>query len=99
MNKDVIDKAFADLIFRRGVHQKLRIKSNYIRQLRRRLKFGAPISTDLKLRLLQKSGWIQDQAQYTLQDLVSLLKFYQRTSQAARDMGEEYVIEKWKLNK
>lgn len=97
MNIDAIDTAFADLIAKRGVYKDLNITMTHLKQLRYKLKHGQGISTDLKLQLLQRSGWRQDQAQYTRQDLVSLLKFYERTSQVARDVGPEYVVEKFLL--
>jgi hypothetical protein len=90
-----IEKAFADLIHTRGIHTTLHISSGQVRTLRFNLKNNINISTDAKLKMLQKSGWRQDDKMYNRADLVSLLNFYKKTSQAARDHGPEYVIEKW----
>lgn len=95
MNTDVIDAAFRDMISQRGIYRKLGITAGNVRNIRYNLNNAIPVSTDLKLKLLQKSGWRQDDKTYSRSDMVSLLRFYQRTSQTARDMGEEYVIEKW----
>ncbi len=95
MNTDIIDKAFKDMIAIRGIHNKLKIPDNRVQQYRSALKNGKTISTDLKIHLLQKTGWQQDDKTYNRKELVSLLNFWKRTSQAARDMGPEYVFEKW----
>ncbi|RYD84403.1 MAG: hypothetical protein EOP84_05590 [Verrucomicrobiaceae bacterium] len=96
MNQEVIDREFAKLVAQRGIHHKLvGVTSEQIRQHRSKLKKGIPISTDLKLELLRKSGWKEDAAQFTRGDLVAFAKFYARTSAAAREQGAEYVVEKW----
>lgn len=94
-----INKAFASLISERAIHKKLGITSDLVRKYRQFLKKGKTISTDLKLNLLKTSGWRPEATKYTRQDLVSLLNFYKRTSQAARDHGPEYVIDKWEISK
>ncbi len=99
MNTDVIDKAFSALIGERAIHKKLGNTSNDVKQLRYKLRNGITVSTDLKLRLLQKSGWFQDQGSFTRADLVSLLNFYAKCSPAAKSHGHEYVIEKWEAKK
>ena len=98
INTDYIDKAFQELINQRGIHNKLGITSEKVRQHRYNLNNGQAISTDLKLRLLQKSGWRQEKQKYPREDLISLIKFTIRTSQKARDFGAEYVLEKWEKN-
>jgi hypothetical protein len=95
MNTDVIDKAFSELIHQREIHTQLGISSGNVRNIRYKLAKGLTVSTDTKLKLLQLSGWRQDEEKYNRADLVSLLNFYAKTSQAARDQGPEYVIEKW----
>jgi len=97
MDIDVIDKEFKKLISQRNVGPKLGETNNYIKQLRYKDKNGIGIGMETKIRLLQKSGWKQEDGTFTRKDLVSLLNFYKRTSQAARDMGPEYVIDKWQL--
>jgi hypothetical protein len=95
MNTDLLDTAFAALIKKRGVHNALGVEDNYVQQLRYKLKNGLAIRTDTKLRLLQKSGWRQDDRIYNRKDLIGFINFYNRTSQAARELGPEYVIQKW----
>ena len=94
-----IDKAFTELINKREIHTTLGISSQYVRTLRFKLKNNIGISADTKLKLLQKSGWKQDDKTFNRAALVSLLNFYKKTSQAARDHGHEYVIEKWEKRK
>jgi len=87
------------MIAKRGIHKELGVTSSDITTMRYRLKHGETISTEKKLQLLQKTGWTQSEKKYDRKDLVSLLKFYSSTSQAARDEGPEYVIEKWEASK
>jgi len=37
-----------------------------------------------------------EQYMYTQKDLVSLINFYNKSSSAAKNLGTEYIIEKWK---
>ena len=94
-----IDKAFTELINKREIHLKLDVTSDVVRRLRYQVKNNINISTDTKLKHLQKSGWRQTDKIYNRADLVGLLNFYKKTSQAARDHGPEYVIEKWEAKK
>lgn len=95
MNIEILEKAFSELINIRGIHHKLQVKNNYVHQLRFKLKKGIHVSLDVKLRLLQKSGWRQDDKIYNRKDLVSIINFWKRSGKAARAMGTEYVIDKW----
>lgn len=95
MNTDQINEAFAKLIAQRGIHNQLGISSGDVRTMRNYLANGKNISLDKKTELLKKAGLLQNEKTYVLADLVSLLNFYKSTSQAARDEGPEYVIEKW----
>jgi hypothetical protein len=97
MNKDLIDQAFEKMINERGIFKKLGVSSGVVRTYRYSLKNDIPISTDTKLKLLQKTGWTQDDRVYNRADLVALLNFYKNTSMAARDEGPEYVIGKWEF--
>ncbi|MGN6476311.1 MAG: hypothetical protein ACTHKV_03725 [Flavipsychrobacter sp.] len=99
MNLKAVDDAFVKMINTKGIDEKLGIDRNYLYQLRSRIKNGESLTLDKKLEMLKKSGWKEDDATYTRADLVSLLKFNARTSQAARDQGPEYVIEKWEKSK
>lgn len=99
MNVKSIDKAFKELIEQRGIYKKLGVSSGLIRTYRYNLVNAISISTDTKLDLLKKSGWREDDQQYTRKDLISLLNFYKKTSETARNAGPEYVIEKWEAKK
>lgn len=99
MNTDLLEKAFATMITKRSVHVDIGIDSNYVQQLRYKLRRGINIRMDTKLRLLQRGGWRQDDKIYSRKDLVNLLNFWKTTSQAARELGPEYVIDKWKAGR
>lgn len=93
MNIDSIDKAFEKLISQRGIYKKLDISQNNSTQLRWKLKNGIGISTDLKLELLQKSGWRQDDKTFTQKDLVNVVKHALKKGAAAKSLGAEYIVE------
>lgn len=99
MNRDVIDKAFADMIVKKGIEDKLGIDRLYVYQLRRRVRTGGSVSMAKKVELLRKAGYNLEERIYTRKDLVSLAKFVLRTSQAAREQGPEYLVEKWKASR
>lgn len=86
------------MLAQRGIHNKLGETSGYIRQMRYKLANGISISTDTKLRLLQKTGWQQDDKIYSQKDLVALAKFTLKQT-AARELGAEYIVEKFLLKK
>ncbi len=92
---NLLDTAFEQVIYQRAIHHTLGISAESVRQYRKRVKDGDNIPTDTKMALLHKSGWRPAEKDFTRVDLVSLLNFYKTTSQAARDNGPEYVIEKW----
>lgn len=99
MDLNIINDQFKKLIEKRGIYKSLGQTEVSIRQLRHRLRQGKTISLDLKLALLHKSGWRPENKPYSRKDLVKLLTFYKRTSQAARDEGPEYIIEKWERSR
>lgn len=95
MNTDVIDKAFSEMIAKRGVHNQLKIKPGYAQQLRYKLSNNIGISTDTKLRLLQKTGWRQDNRTFTQADLVNCVKYALKKSATAKEFGAEYIVEQF----
>jgi hypothetical protein len=99
MNLPVIDKAFYEMIHQKGIEEKLGVERNYVYQLRNKLKNDIGISMDTKLELLKKSGWKEDAARYTDQDLVKLVNFTLATSAKAKEFGAEYIVEKWRGSK
>lgn len=99
MNTDQINAAFEKLIAERNVYKKLGISSGDARTMRYNIKNKIPISTGRKIELLKKAGLLDQGKAYIREDLVSLLNFNKKTSQAARDEGIFYIIEKWERSK
>lgn len=95
MNTAIIDKAFKELIFKRGVHEELGVESHTIRNFRWKLNNDQPINLDSKIRLLQKSGWRQPAATFTRAEMISFAKAWNKASQAKKDLGIEYVLDQW----
>ncbi len=95
MSIDSIDRAFRELLSRSNIHRSLGITSNYTAQLRYKLNHGIRVSTDLKIRLLQRSGWNNPQAGFTKKDLVAAMKYACKSNTHARDQGFEYLVEKF----
>jgi hypothetical protein len=95
MNSEVIDKAFQDMICKRGIHQVLGIDRNNVYQLRSKLRRNIPISIDLKLRLLRRSGWRENELEFTKDDMRRLVEFTVKQSKTAKAFGAEYILEKW----
>ena len=83
------------MIATRGIHNKLKVTSGNVRTLRYKLANGIGISTDLKLQMLQKYGWRQDDICYTTKDLVAAVKLALKSSTAAKTQGAEYLVEKY----
>lgn len=99
MNTDQINEAFEKLIAERNVYKKLGVTSNDVRTMRYNVKNNISVSMDKKLDWLKKAGLLNQEKTYARQDLVSLLNFNKKTSQAARDEGPFYIIEKWERSK
>lgn len=101
MNTEVIDKLFNQVINERAVHLRLKhCSSAAIRNLRYRQKGKlCPVSHKKKIQVLQLAGVKLEHYEYTQKDMVNFLKFYNNTSQAARDLGIEYVLQKWSLGR
>lgn len=99
MNLEAIDKAFGEMITKRGLYKKLGISQESASQYRKRFREGLPIKTETKILLLQRSGWVPEQSSFTRNDMIAFVKFYNRASENARSMGIEYVLEKWLLRK
>lgn len=98
-NTGAIDKAFKELIHTRTIYKKLRMSPGHVRTIRYNLKHGLPVSTDLKLKLLQRSGWRQDDFIYNRKDLVSLAQSILKAGTMAKEFGAEYLVEKWEALK
>lgn len=99
MNVTIIDTEFAKYIAKPGIYQQMKITHQHQKLLRYHLRKGVPISLNKKLTLLQRAGWRQDQFQYTHEDLVAALKFSLQCAQSTRNMGAEYLAEKWLAQK
>lgn len=96
MHTETIDKLFDEVIRRRGIHRIAGRSLDSVLQLRYRLGKGQKISLETKIFFLQKAGIRLEQLRWSDQDLLSFLRFYNNTSEAARKFGPEYVLEKWK---
>lgn len=100
ISTDVIDREFDKMIFKERIHRRLGMTSDAVTQVRHKLKAGKVVSLDYKIKLLQRSGHRFDLPLFTRKEAVELVKFVLRTSELAREMGAEYVMEKWeKSNK
>jgi hypothetical protein len=99
MNADSINEHFIKMIATRGIHNTIGVSSGHVRLLRYKLANNIGISTDLKLQLLQKSGWRQDDKVFTQKDLVAAVSFAIRSSASAKAHGAEYIVEKFLAKK
>ena len=96
MTPAAIETAFNELINKRGIHNICGRSLNSILQLRYRHRHYGNVSINTKVFFLQKAKWPMEQYVYTQKDLASLLTFYAKSSAAAKNLGIEYIIEKWK---
>lgn len=96
MNLKQIDEAFAEVVRRPGIYHQLKVKKNNVAQYRWKLKRGIHITLDKKVSILQRAGFNMQVFEFTDKDMVDLIRFVFRTSEAAREMGAEYLFEKWK---
>ena len=99
MNTDAIEKAFAEMISKKGIDKEIGISYSYLTTLRHKLKHGIAISLEKKIELLQKSGWQQNEASYTRKDLVEAIRFALKQGKAAKEHGPEYILEKFLSSK
>jgi hypothetical protein len=96
MNLEQINKIFAEVINRPGIYHQLNIPKNNVAQYRWKLKRGIHITVDKKLSVLQRAGYNMQAFEWTDKDLVDAIRFALRQGDAARQMGAEYLFEKWK---
>ncbi len=99
INTVAIDRAFSEVIYRRGIHRLAGRTLSSVLRLRYRHRHFNDVSYDMKLFYIRKAGVPMEKYQYTHDDLVELLKFNERTSGQAREFGPAYVIEKWLQSK
>lgn len=99
INTDKTRQLFEAVISKRGIHHKIGKKGNAVRQIRHRHKTGKPISLETQLLFLQKAGVTVAHLEWSDKDMVALLRFYNSTSEMARQFGVEYVFEKFKQNR
>lgn len=96
INLSAIDRAFDEVIVRRGIHRVAGRSLPSVLRLRYRHRHFGNVSYNTKLFFISKAGVNMEAYQYSQSDLVSLLQFHERTSGMAREFGAAYVIEKWK---
>ena len=98
MDLEKIEQDFAEMIQQRGIHKKLEVESHNVRAYRQYLKNGTPISLQLKMKLLQKAGYLvsSEEKEFTRKDLQDLIKWY-------NDQGltyePDYAVHKYLLHK
>lgn len=97
MNIEQIHFAFSEVVNTRGIYNVLGVPKNNVAQYRWKLKRNIHITLDKKLYVLQKAGYRVEQFQYTDAHLLDIVKFTIKAAQNTRDMGAEYVLDKWKL--
>lgn len=96
MNIEKVHAAFKEVIARPGIYYQLGIPKNNVAQYRWKLKRGVNITLNKKLWVLQRAGYRLESFQFTDADVIDAIKFAINASQATRNMGAEYVFEKWK---
>jgi hypothetical protein len=96
MITEIINQQFAKMIGTSGIHRTLGITANHVKVLRHRIRHGQKISLDKKIKLLEKSGWDPGDRKWNDQDMIDLIKTCIRCSDAARQLGPGYILEKFK---
>lgn len=91
----LINSLFNTTIRKKGIAQVLNKTHATVRMMRWRHTKKNDISLELKLRVLQQAGVPLETYKYNHADMVSLLNYYQHCSMAARELGNEYIVEKW----
>jgi hypothetical protein len=99
MNIEKVHNAFKEVIGKPGIYHKLNIPKNNVAQYRWKLKRNVYITIDKKLWVLQRAGYRLESFQYTDKDVVEAIRFAISASQVTRNMGAEYLFEKWKAAK
>lgn len=93
---EVIDQAFCQMISRSGIHRILGLHRTHVKTLRRQMRLGQGVSLEKKLKLLKATGWDPGSHQWTDQDMMDLVRFCIKQSEAAKAFGPAYILEKWK---
>lgn len=96
MNIEKVHAAFKETIAIPGIYHKLNIPKNNVAQYRWKLKRGVNITLNKKLWVLQRAGYRLESFQFTDKDVIEAIRFVINVSQTTRNMGAEYVFEKWK---
>jgi hypothetical protein len=95
MNIDIVDKEFRRVIMISGAYRQLKISHQHQKLLRNHLRRGINISMDKKIMLLQRYGWQNDQYIYTQKNVVDIIAFVLKSSEAAKLHGPQYLLEKY----
>lgn len=93
--EQIINQAFAAMIGKYKIWEKIGITRPHVKSLRYQVKHGVPISMDKKFRLLRKSGWQPDHHRWTDADVAGAIRFALQQGKAAKQMGPQYLFEKW----
>jgi hypothetical protein len=95
MIEEIINQAFQEMIATSRIHKKIGLTSIHVKTLRYQIRIGRKITIDKKLTLLKRSGWKYGTAKWTDQDMIDLLKFYDKLPAASRQFGPAYILEKF----
>lgn len=95
IDEQKIDDLFLKALKRHGAAKELGISVTYKSSLLYKQKNGQRISLDVKVKILKRAGLLPDGVFFSRADVISIINFTIRTSQAARDFGAAYVLEKW----
>jgi len=90
-----INQLFEQAIAEKAVYRKLGISARAVASMRYNYKKHGRVRIERRVWVLQKLGIDINAYQFNKTDLVNLLKFYNRSSQAAKDLGVEYIAEKF----
>jgi hypothetical protein len=107
MTIDSINDAFERIIKKRGIHNKMlpesaspyerKLLSGKIRRYRYSLNQGHPISTKIKIMILQRAGVRMEERKFSRSDVVNFVRFFSCQSKVARE-DIAYVLEKWEYS-
>ena len=100
MNLQQINKSFEKLLDKGGdgvaLRKKIKMSAAQAATYRHDINTDSPISLEKKIIWLQRAEIkIADEKQFTKKDLVAVANLVIKSSKAAKEMGAEYIVEKF----
>lgn len=93
---DAVERAFAKLIKDQRGHHSMKMTGGNKQQFRLKYRRGTfPKKTTMKKYLVQAGIRIDDTG-YSSQDMIEAIKFAIGNNEFARQLGAEYIFEKWR---